>query len=97
MIHYFIFAIIFILALAFNYWNYSKNYDKLAVFHSLSITIDILVWIGAGSTLVIAFIILEKLPEYWPLIWITILFATASSTIHVARFIIGMTKKRKSH
>ena len=81
--------IIFIVTFIITFYAYYHHYNKLAVYHKYSKTVDILVFIGASILIVVSFLFYDRIPEYNNLLWLQLIFAINSLNIHIVRFIIG--------
>ena len=85
-----IFAIIFILS----FLAYYYHYDRLARYHSYSLTVDVFVLIGATITIIVAFSYYDLIKRFNYLLWIQLIFAIASLNIHLIRFFIGLSRNK---
>ena len=89
MFKFILFAIIFIILIVINYSVYSRKYDKLAVFSRNAMVMDVLVWLGAGGSMIILFYFYDQVGKYSYLLWVPLIFLTSSFSIHLVRFIVG--------
>ena len=94
MVNIFLFFGIFIAIFIVCFWVYYKNYNKLVRYHKFSLTVDVLVFIGATISIVTFFLYYDAIPKYNYLLWGQVIFAISSLNIHITRFFIGITKKR---
>lgn len=80
---------IFVVTFLISFYAYYYHYNKLAVYHKYSKTVDILVFISASILIVVSLLFYDHIPKYNNLLWLQLVFAISSLNIHIVRFIVG--------
>ena len=87
-------AAVFVLTFAASFLVYYHHYDTFVKYHSYSLVVDVLVWIGATLTILAGIFFYDTIPKFNYLLWFQMVFAMCSLNIHLVRFFIGLSRKR---